>query len=186
MFTIDTENNITAHAGLPGGTDESQSFSTAKELATLTAEWPLSRLVDTWNSFAGVAPFDDLKAVKRFTSRKLAVARIWQAVTRMSQDDARPAPDGAPTKRKSKKSPSKVPRRARKQTGATEARSNKKAEVIAMMRRAKGVTLAAIMDATGWQKHTVRGFVSILGTKGGEKVESSKDAAGERSYRIAK
>jgi hypothetical protein len=63
-------------------------------------------------------------------------------------------------------------------------RSNKKAEVIAMMKRAKGVTLAEIVEATGWQKHTARGFVSILGSKGGEKIESSKNAAGERSYRI--
>jgi len=59
--------------------------------------------------------------------------------------------------------------------------TNKKAEVIAMMKRAKGATLAEIMGATGWQKHTVRGFVSILGSKGGEKIESSKNAAGERS-----
>ena len=56
MFTIDSENNITAHATLHAGADESQSFSSAKELAKLTAEWPMSRLVDTWNSFAGVAP----------------------------------------------------------------------------------------------------------------------------------
>ena len=55
-----------------------------------------------------------------------------------------------------------------------------------MMKRAKGVTLTEIIDVTGWQKHTVRGFVSILGSKGGEKVESTKNAAGERSYRIAK
>ncbi len=65
-------------------------------------------------------------------------------------------------------------------------RGNKKAEVIAMMKRAKGATLAEIMEATGWQKHTVRGFVSILGSKGGEKIESSMNAAGERTYRIAK
>ena len=61
-----------------------------------------------------------------------------------------------------------------------------KAEVIAMMKRAKGVTLAQIREATGWQAHTVRGFVSILGSKGGEKIESSRSAAGERTYRIAK
>jgi hypothetical protein len=81
-FTIDAENNITAFAVLPTGTDESQSFSTAKELAKLTAEWPMSRLIDTWNSFAGVAPFDKLKPVKKFTSRKAAVMRIWQALRR--------------------------------------------------------------------------------------------------------
>jgi len=55
-----------------------------------------------------------------------------------------------------------------------------------MTKRAKGATLDEIMAATGWQKHTVRGFVSILGSKGGEKIESSKNSAGERSYRIAK
>ncbi|MBZ5608957.1 MAG: DUF3489 domain-containing protein [Acidobacteriia bacterium] len=54
------------------------------------------------------------------------------------------------------------------------------------MKRAKGATLAAIMAATKWQAHTVRGFVSILGSKGGEKIDSSKNADGKRSYRIAK
>ena len=63
-------------------------------------------------------------------------------------------------------------------------RSNKKGGVIALMKRAKGATLAEIMKATGWQAHTVRGFVSILGKKGGEKIESSKSADGERTYKI--
>ena len=65
-------------------------------------------------------------------------------------------------------------------------RANKKAEVIDLMRRPSGATLAEIMEATGWQKHTVRGFVSILGGKGGLKIESAKNAAGERTYRVAK
>jgi Protein of unknown function (DUF3489) len=65
-------------------------------------------------------------------------------------------------------------------------RTNKKAEVIALMKRSKGATLAEIMELTSWQKHTIRGFVSILGKKGGEKIESSKNAAGERTYKIAK
>ena len=94
-------------------------------------------------------------------------------------------------KGKSKKSPTKSAKRACAKQGAKSAnrgeeRSNKKAGVIAMMKRAKGVTLAEIMNATGWQAHTVRGFVSILGSRGGEKGESSKNAGGERCYRIAK
>jgi hypothetical protein len=186
MFTIDSENNIVAHAALPAGADGSQSFASEKELAKLTAEWPASRLVDTWNSFAGVAPFDDLKPVKKFTDRKAAVARIWQAVARLSPKGALPAPDVAPAKGKAKKSPTKPAGRAREQKGATESRSNKKAEVIALMKRAKGVTLAEIMETTGWQAHTVRGFVSILGSKAGLTIESSKNGAGERSYHIAK
>jgi hypothetical protein len=61
----------------------------------------------------------------------------------------------------------------------------KKDAVIAMMKRAKGATLAEIVAATGWQKHTVRGFVSILCHQGGEKVESSKNAGRARTCRIA-
>jgi len=38
------------------------------------------------------------------------------------------------------------------------------------------------MALTEWQAHTVRGFVSILGSKGGEKIESFQNAAGERTY----
>ena len=94
---------------------------------------------------------------------------------------------GAPKAKKSTKpaKAAKAPRVGAKK-GATDARGNKKAEVIAMMKRAKGVTLAEIVEATGWQKHTVRGFVSILGSKGGQKIDSSKNATGERSYHIAK
>jgi Protein of unknown function (DUF3489) len=81
----------------------------------------------------------------------------------------------------------KGPHKAKKAKPAKKAgRANKKAEIITMMRRAKGATLPEIMKATGWQAHTVRGFVSILGSKGGEKIESSKNAAGERTYKIGK
>ena len=55
-----------------------------------------------------------------------------------------------------------------------------------MMKRAKGATSAEVMEITGWQKYTVCGFVSILRSKAGLKIESAKNAAGERSYRIAK
>lgn len=76
--------------------------------------------------------------------------------------------------------------RPRVQTDATASRRSKKAAVIAMMKRAKGVTLEEIIGTTGWQRHTVRGFVSILGRKIREKIESSKNAAGSRTYRIVK
>jgi Protein of unknown function (DUF3489) len=184
-FTIDPDNNITALVEVPADAERSTTFSTEKELAKLVGEWPISRLIDAWNSFAGVAPFQELKPIKKFTDRKSAVARIWAAIQRLSPNVAQPARGVVPAKGKSKKSLTKSPRRERARPAASE-RSNKKAEVIAMMKRAKGATLAGIVEATGWQKHTVRGFVSILGSKGGEKIESSKNAAGERSYRIAK
>lgn len=109
----------------------------------------------------------------------------------IDSENSKPAPDTAKPKgaRKAgkKAKPAKKAKPSRKTAAKPAAeRSNKKAEVVAMMKRAKGATLAEITEATGWQKHTVRGFVSILGNKGGEKIESSKNAAGERTYRIAK
>ena len=174
-FTIDSENNIVAYAGTPASADHLQPFSTEKELARLAADWPGSRLAEVWNSFAGVTPFDDLKPVKKFTNRQTAVGRIWEAVARL-----------APAQGKSNSAPTKAKRRDTAPKRAHPAQTNKKAQVIAMMQRPKGVTLAEIIETTGWQKHTVRGFVSILGHKSGEKIESSKNSAGERSYRIAK
>jgi Protein of unknown function (DUF3489) len=185
-FTVDSDNNITACAGVPAAAENMQSFSSVQQLAKLTAEWPASRLVDTWNSFAGVAPFDELKPVKKFTDRKAAVARIFKAIQRLSPDAAPQSTPVATERTVSNKSPTKAARRARAQKDATESRTNKKAEVIALMKRARGATMAEIVEATGWQKHTVRGFVSVLGGKSGLKIESAENAAGERAYRITK
>jgi hypothetical protein len=104
--------------------------------------------------------------------------------------DRKNARAGKQSKRATKAKPAKKsavkPKPAPKKGSTTSERSNKKADVLALMQRAKGATLAEIMEATGWLRHTVRGFVSILGSKGGHTVESSKNAAGERTYKIAK
>jgi Protein of unknown function (DUF3489) len=55
-----------------------------------------------------------------------------------------------------------------------------------MIGRAKGAPLAQIMKATGWQAHSVRGFISIAARKNGLKIESAKSEAGERVYRLVK
>jgi hypothetical protein len=175
-FTIDSDNHIVAHAGIPASADNQQRFTSEKELAELAADWPGARLIEVWNSFAGVAPFDGLKPVKKFTSRQIAVRRIWQAVARLSSA-------GTPAEEKPEKVSANAENRHTARPGADGGRTSKKAAVIALMKRAKGATLSQMMEATGWQKHTVRGFVSILGRKGGEKIEST-NPAGERTYRI--
>ena len=99
-----------------------------------------------------------------------------------SENPSRPEPEAATPKagrKPSKKTkPAKKAGRAKKAATKPKAgRPNKKAEVIALMKRAKGATLGEIGETTGWQAHTVRGFISILGSKGGEKIESTKNAA---------
>ena len=62
---------------------------------------------------------------------------------------------------------------------------SKSEEVIAMLRRKGGATLAEIMAHTGWQRHTTRGWVSgFLGKKMGIAVESFKSDKGDRTYRL--
>jgi hypothetical protein len=51
---------------------------------------------------------------------------------------------------------------------------SKKAIVRDMLLRAGGATLQEIQDATGWQKHTVRGFISTLPKKTGIAITSTR------------
>jgi hypothetical protein len=60
----------------------------------------------------------------------------------------------------------------------------KAAQVVAMLRRKNGATLVEIMETTGWQKHTVGGFMAGAMKKAGYEVESFKPEGAERSYRI--
>jgi Protein of unknown function (DUF3489) len=58
--------------------------------------------------------------------------------------------------------------------------------VLELLKRAGGVTAKELMAATGWQPHSVRGFISgTVGKKMGLSVVSSKNDSGERTYTIA-
>ena len=79
---------------------------------------------------------------------------------------------------------------AHKATAATTDRvrpGSKTAKVLDLVKRSGGATLKQLMKATGWQAHSVRGFLSgTLGKKMGLKIESSKRNDGERVYCLAK
>ena len=62
---------------------------------------------------------------------------------------------------------------------------SKGAKILALIERAKGATLAEIMKATGWQAHSVRGFLSTAAKKHGLQIESAKSESGDRVYKIA-
>ena len=184
IFTVDTDNNITAfetaaqvqQAIPPSGF--AVIASTQKEFSKATAEWPISQLVELWNAFAGAPPFGELKPVKKFTDRGTAVGRIWKAIQGLTPT---PAPQVDPV----------APQQAEATTPATTKdatpttrEGSKKAIVLELIRRPDGASLKEIQDATEWQSHSVRGFISgSLGKKMGLTVESFKRSDGTRAYR---
>ena len=62
----------------------------------------------------------------------------------------------------------------------------KGAKILELIRHASGATLAEIGKATGWQSHSIRGFLSTVTKKHHLKIDSSKNGTGERVYRAAK
>jgi len=95
------------------------------------------------------------------------------------------AAKGAKTKPAVPKKGAKAGKKAAKQEHkATAPRAESKgANILALIRRPKGATLAEIMKATDWQAHSARGFISTAGKKRGVKIESAKNEAGDRVYR---
>ena len=87
-----------------------------------------------------------------------------------------------------KSSPAKSPSSARAakppKTHKADAGS-KQARVIAMLQSPTGTTIAAIMKATGWQQHSVRGFLAGVVRKRLKLKLASNKVNGNRIYQIA-
>jgi hypothetical protein len=159
-FCISATNEISLLTSeLPKRTD-SVVFSSARELSLRTARWSGSRLVQVWNRLPNVQP------VKKFTDRRTAIHRIWGAL--QEGQVSRIAGAGV------QKIASRDARRS----------NTKSAQIIDLLQQRAGATLQSIMDLTGWQAHSVRGFLSAqLSKKRGLRVESFT-RKGERVYRI--
>ena len=61
---------------------------------------------------------------------------------------------------------------------------SKQSRMIAMLQSPSGATIAAIMKATGWQPHSVRGFLAGVVRKRFKLKLSSKKVDGQRIYGI--
>jgi hypothetical protein len=107
-----------------------------------------------------------MRPVKKFTDRKTAITRIWNAIQSLRPENIEPEAR---------------PRRA--QTGAIR-ENTKAAQVIALLKQPAGCSLRSLRKATGWQAHSIRGFLSgQLRKKLGLRVKSFQ-RDGERIYAI--
>ena len=71
-------------------------------------------------------------------------------------------------------------------TASIESKPNTKKNIlINLLKRPKGATAQQLMAATGWQQHSVRGFLSgTVKKKLGHHLHTQKTDQGERRYRI--
>ena len=101
---------------------------------------------------------------------------------RVALQGARVAPKKGKSARKATPA-KKASKSAKKATGARE--GSKTTMVLELLKRAGGATSKELMKATGWQPHSVRGFLSgTIGKKMGLTVTSTKGEDGERTYSI--
>jgi len=81
-----------------------------------------------------------------------------------------------------KKAP-KAPKGEKKGGAARD--GSKAAKILELLKRPGGATSKELMKATGWQPHSIRGFLSgTIGKKMGLAVTSTKGEDGERNYSI--
>ena len=114
-----------------------------------------AQLAAIWNALPGATP------IARFKDRRAGAQRLWAAFAQLPVDPEPVAGSAGPRP------------------------GSKQAQVIGLLERPEGATVAEIMTATGWQPHTVRGvFSGALKKKLALTVVSAKEERG-RVYRIA-
>ncbi len=102
-------------------------------------------------------------------------------------EEAPQTPDVAPVEAElaEKATPAKkAPKTPRSANGTRE--GSKTEAVLALLKREGGVTVQELMTSTGWQAHSVRGFLSgTIGKKMGLAVTSTKQEDGTRVYSLS-
>ena len=97
-----------------------------------------------------------------------------------------PKPSASKPPAKSVARTNKLKHRQRRRKATTARKGTKTAKILALLRRPSGASLQELRKATGWQAHSVRGFLSgAVKKKMGLRIDSAPREDGERAYRLA-
>jgi Protein of unknown function (DUF3489) len=191
-FTITPDLNVTAYESHQDAAASGHAvFISAKEMDALLTSVGI-KPVELWNALPGVTP------VKKFMNRSAGIKRMWAQLqgldaTPASQEASIDRPKRSPLAKKAAAAAVKATRAPRvgkavvaSDEGRVSREGSKEEIVVGMLKRKGGATREEIEEATGWQSHSVRGFISgVVKTKLALPVESFKNEAGERAYRLA-
>jgi hypothetical protein len=168
---------------------------------TYAAERITNNMESTVDTAAAVAEQINPVAPEPATSTKKASKKAAKPAA--AKKEAKPAKQPAakksakPAAAKKEAKPAKQPaakksakpaaaKTSPKATDGQPREGSKKRIVLDMMRRKDGATLAEIAKATSWANHSIRGFISTVTKKMDLPISSTKNAAGERVYKIEK
>jgi Protein of unknown function (DUF3489) len=153
----------------------------ATAICRIALLWPPSRVIHVIAVIT--AQGENMKSITEQAETAAPVVTTETKATKKATPGARRA-NVAPAKGKSGKKA--TPKKKAPRSAQNEAREGSKtATILEMLKRPGGASAKDLLKATGWQPHSLRGFLSgTVGKKMGLTVTSTKGEDRERSYSV--